>query len=298
MDTVDVSAGSRRDAGLGVLLVLTSAVAWSTMGLFVRMLPDVDLWNVVFWRCIFGGPSVVAIAMIERRRWSFDWRRTMAPAGVATTTLIATGLFSSIYSMQNTTIANGCVIYATVPFMAAILAWVWFRESPGISTIVSAFVATAGVVVTVSGTLAAGGGHLKGDLAMVYVAFAIAMMTVIMRRYRETPLLEPVALAGLVAAFLAFFFAKPLTVPLDKVMLLGLFGIITQGFALGIYAMGARRLPAAQATLLSSAEMPMAPLWVWLFFNEMPAMETFAGGALVLAAILGNIIVKLRTSLE
>lgn len=58
--------------------------------------------------------------------------------------------------------------------------------------------------------------------------------------------------------------------------------------------MGARRLPAAQATLLGSAEMPMGPLWVWLFFNEMPATETFAGGALVLAAILGNIVVELR----
>ena len=44
------------------------------------------------------------------------------------------------------------------------------------------------------------------------------------------------------------------------------------------------------------AEMPMAPLWVWLFFNERPAMETFAGGALVLVAILGNIILELRTS--
>jgi len=217
----------------------------------------------------------------------------MAPAGVATTALIATGLFSSIYSMQNTTIANGCVIYSIVPFMAAILAWVWFRERPSVSTVVCAFVAIAGVILTVSGTLAAGGGHLKGDLAMVYVAFAIAMMTVILRRYRETPMLESVALAGFVAAFFAFFFASPLNIPLSDVALLGLFGIITQGVALGIYAMGARRLPAAQATLLSSAEMPMAPLWVWLFFNEMPATETFVGGALVLAAILGNVVVEL-----
>lgn len=128
------------------------------------------------------------------------------------------------------------------------------------------------------------------------VAFAIAMMTVIMRRYRETPMLEAVALAGFIAAFFAFFFAVPFAVPLGEVALLSLFGIITQGVALGIYAMGARRLPAAQATLLSSAEMPMAPLWVWLFFNEMPAMETFAGGALVLVAILGNIVVELRAS--
>lgn len=161
-----VDAGSH-DAWLGILLVLTSALAWSTMGLFVRMVPDVDMWNVVFWRCIFGGPSIIALAMIERKRWSFEWRRTMAPAGIGITSLIATGLFASIYSMQNTTIANGGVIYSTVPFMAAILAWLWFRERPGVSTIFCTFAAIVGVVVTVSGTVNAGGGHLKGDLAMV-----------------------------------------------------------------------------------------------------------------------------------
>ncbi|RVD61582.1 DMT family transporter [Mesorhizobium sp. M2D.F.Ca.ET.185.01.1.1] len=293
-DAVDVNTGNRGDSRLGILLVLTAALAWSTMGLFVRMLPDVDIWNVVFWRCIFGGPSIVALAMIERKRWSLDWRRTMVPAGSATTALIATGLFSSIYSMQNTTIANGGVIYSTVPFMAAVLAWLWFRERPCVSTIFCTFVAMAGVVVTVRGTVSAGGGHLKGDLAMVYVAFAIAMMTVIMRRYRDTPMLESAALGNIVAAIFAFFFAAPFSIPIGEMALLGLFGIVTQGVALGVYTMGARRLPAAQATLLSSAEMPMGPLWVWLFFSEMPAMETFAGGSLVLAAILGNIAAELR----
>ena len=38
----------------------------------------------------------------------------------------------------------------------------------------------------------------------------------------------------------------------------------------------------------------MAPLWVWIFFNEVPATETFLGGALVLAAVLWNIGMELR----
>jgi DME family drug/metabolite transporter len=289
VDGREISAGSHRDTWLGIQLVLGSAVAWSTMGMFVRMMPDVDVWTVVFWRSIFGGLSIVALAMIERKRFSFDWRRTMTPAGIAVTTLIASAIFSAIYSMQNTTIANGCVIYSTIPFMAAVLAWVWFREPPGKRTIVCTFIASAGVVATVSGTLAAGGGHLKGDLAMVYATFSVAMMTVILRRHRDTPMLESVACACFMAAVFAFFFADPFNIPTGDIVLLGIFGIVTQGGGLGIYTMGARRLPAAQAALLSSAEMPMSPLWVWIFFDEVPATATFFGGALVLAAILWNI---------
>ncbi len=58
--------------------------------------------------------------------------------------------------------------------------------------------------------------------------------------------------------------------------------------------MGARRLPSAQAALLSASEMPMSPLWVWIFFDEVPATETFIGGAFVAAAILWNIGMELR----
>jgi DME family drug/metabolite transporter len=295
LDGDERSAGNRRDTWLGLTLVLSAAVAWSTMGLFVRMAPGVDVWTVVFWRSIFGGLSIVALAMIERRRWSFNWRGTLTPAGVAITALIASGVFASIYSMQNTTIANGCVINATAPFMAAVLAWLWFRERPGLRTIVCTVIAGAGVIVTVSGTIAAGGGHLKGDLAMVYSTFALTMMTVITRRYRDTPMLESVALACLMAAAIAWLVGDPFTIPTGQMALLGIFGIVTQGGGLGVYTMGARRLPAAQASLLTSAEMPMAPLWVWIFFDEVPAVETFIGGALVLAAILLNIGLELRS---
>lgn len=283
------SARGRRDIWIGVALVLCSAVAWSTMGFFVRLMPGVDTWTVVFWRCVFGGLSIAALAMMERRRFRLDWRGTLTLPGLAVTALLASGLFASIYSMQNTTIANGCVINATAPFMTAALAWIWFRERPGLNTILCTVIAMAGVIITVRGTLAAGGGNLKGDLAMVYGTFALASITVIMRRYRDTPMLESVALAGAVAAMIAFLFADPFALPVRDIGLLGLFGVITQGGGLGVYTMGARRLPSAQASLLTSAEMPMAPLWVWIFFDEVPADETFIGAALVLTAIFLNI---------
>ena len=250
MDSRDI-ASSRRETWLASRWCLCAAVGWSTMGLFVRMMPGVDVWTVVFWRSIFGGLSIIVLAMVERRRLSFEWRRTLTAPGMAITVLIASGVFASIYSMQNTTIANGCVINATAPFMTAVLAWLWFRERPGATAIICTFIAMTGVAITVSGTIASGGGHLKGDLAMVYGTFALAMTTVIMRRYRDTPMLESVAIACLVAAAFASLFAKPFAIPGSDMLLLGLFGVVTQGGGLGLYMMGARRLPSAQAALLT-----------------------------------------------
>lgn len=286
---------AKRSIAIGMTLVLLSAVAWSTSGFFARIVP-VDIWTVLSWRSLFGCLSIVVLAMIERKRLVFDWQRAFTPAGIAMMLLNATGMTAFVYALQNTTIANVTVIYATLPFITAILAWLWFRERAERRTIVGSLVAGAGVAITVGGTIAIGGAtHLLGDLAALYLTVSFAFMTVIMRRYRETPMLESVGIACLLMAVLSAFLGDPFSLSVGQVSWLAAFGIVTQGGGLGIYTMGARRLPSAQAALLSASEVPLSPLWVWIFFNEVPATETFIGGALVLGAILWNIGAELRT---
>ncbi|MEZ5831746.1 MAG: DMT family transporter [Dongiaceae bacterium] len=286
--------GAKRSAAIGVGFVLLSAFAWSTSGFFARIVP-VDIWTVLSWRSLFGCLSIVALAMIERKSLSFDWRRAFMPAGIFMMLLNATGMTSFVYALQNTTIANVTVIYATMPFITATLAWLWFRERAERRTIVGSLVAGAGVAITVGGTIAIGGGaHLLGDLAALYLTVSFAFMTVIMRRYRETPMLESVGTACLLMAVIAAFLGDPFSLSIGQISWLAAFGIVTQGGGLGIYTIGARRLPSAQAALLSASEVPLSPLWVWIFFDEVPATETFIGGGMVLGAILWNIGAELR----
>jgi drug/metabolite transporter (DMT)-like permease len=293
-ERLSATGASRRSVVTGMLLVLASAFAWSTMGFFVRMVP-VEIWIVIFWRSIFGGLSIIALAVFERRRLAFEWRQLVSPAGIVIVALVVTGMLAAIYSMQNTTIANVTVIYATLPFMSAVLAWLWFREHPGRRPLLCSLVAGAGVTITVGGTIASGGGHLSGDFAAVYMTFTMALFTVILRRYRGTPMLESVSLGCLALAVICLFVSDPFTISAGEVGWLAAFGIVTIGGGAGLYTSGARLLPSAQAALLSASEVPMSPLWVWMFFDEVPARETFIGGALVLGAILWNIMAELRT---
>ena len=289
------TAAADRSVAIGIALVLSSAVAWSTAGFFARMVP-VDIWIVVFWRGIFGGLSIAALAMIERRRFGFDFKRAFSLGGIALILISATGKIAFLYALQNTTVANVTVLYATLPFMTAILAWLWFREKAERRTLIGSLVAGMGVLITVAGSTGLGGGHILGDLAALFMTLTMALMTVIMRRHRDVPMLEAAALSGFVAATVAFPMAEPFSIAATDILWLALFGLVTQGGGLGIYTMGARRLPSAQAALLSASEVPMSPLWVWIFFQEVPAQETFIGGGLVLAAILWNIGAELRKS--
>lgn len=284
---------AQRSITIGMVLVVASAIAWSTSGFFARTVP-IDIWVVLFWRGLFGGLSIVALAMIERRSFKFDLTKAFTPAGLAMMFISATGKLAFIYALQNTTVANVTVLYATLPFITALLAWLWFRERAGKRTMIASAVAGIGVTITVVASAGLGGGNILGDMAAIYMTVTMAMMTVIMRRHREVPMLESAAMSGFVAAALSLFFCDPTVATWTEIGWLALFGIITQGGGLGIYTMGARRLPSAQAALLSASEVPLSPLWVWIFFAEVPALATFAGGGLVLGAILWNISAELR----
>jgi len=291
-----IGAAAKRGMAIGIILVLSSAVAWSTAGFFARVAP-VDIWVVLFWRSAFGGLSIVALAIIEKKGFALEWRRAFTQAGITMVILSGIGMASFIYALQNTTIANVTVIYATLPFITAILAWFWFQEHVQGRTLIGSAMAGVGVAITVGGTVVIGGGsHLLGDLAALCLTVTFALMTVLMRRHREAPMLESVALSGFLMAVVALCIRNPFTISYSDIAWLAVFGVVTQGGGLGLYTMGARQLPAAQAALLSASEVPMAPLWVWIFFYEVPARETFIGGALVLAAIVWNISADLRKS--
>ncbi|HEX6120396.1 MAG TPA: DMT family transporter, partial [Dongiaceae bacterium] len=278
-------AGTDRGATVGMALVLCSALAWSTSGFFARTVP-IDIWIVLFWRGVFGGLSIAALAIIEKRSLAVQWRRAFTPAGIALFMISATGKTAFIFALQNTTVANVTVIYATLPFITAILAWLWFRERAQRRTLIGSLVSGIGVLITVGGSTGLGGGHILGDLAALFMTFTMAIMTVIMRRHREVPMLEAAALSGFAIAVVALPLCDPFSASATDILWLAAFGIVTQGCGLGIYTIGARRLPSAQAALLSASEVPMSPLWVWIFFSEVPARATFIGGGCVLAAIL------------
>jgi drug/metabolite transporter (DMT)-like permease len=73
---------------------------------------------------------------------------------------------------------------------------------------------------------------------------------------------------------------------------------VTQGLGLGLYTIGARRIPSVQAALLSATEVPFSPLWVWIFFAEVPPAASFIGGALVVGAIAWHILGEMRRNVS
>ena len=89
-------------------------------------------------------------------------------------------------------------------------------------------------------------------------------------------------------------FGRPMQVQPVDLAQLAIFGALTMGGGMALFTVGARRIPSAQAALLGALETPLAPLWVWLAFAEVPPTATFIGGGLIIAALAWHFAGELR----
>src|SRR5207248_4272698 len=177
-------------------------------------------------------------------------------------------------------------------FVTAGLAWLVLSEKATASVLAASGVALAGVVVTLTG--ARFGGSLLGQLVAFLMTVSMAFMAVIVRRHREIALFPALGLSAWMAAFVSFWFCSPFDVSSFDLAMLAVFGITQSALGLTLFSIGSRMIPAAEATLLTALDVPLAPLWVWLAFSEVPSLYTLAGGAIVLSAAFRHMGYEMR----
>jgi drug/metabolite transporter (DMT)-like permease len=276
----------------GVAITLSSAVAWSTGGFFVRLIP-LDLWTMLGWRSLFGLLSILAFAVWQKGPRGLEFARLLNLPGALVVLCSAIGTICFISSTMLTSVANVAVLYATLPFMTAGLAWFWLRERPSLRTLTASTAALAGVAIMAWGSIH--GGHLLGDGIAVAMTLLTGGMAVTVRRHRDIPILEAVIVGCAITMTTGLMLGEPRAVTPTDLSWLAVFGAITMGLGMAMFTMGARRIPSAQAALLGAVETPLAPLWVWIGFSEVPSLATFIGGGLILAALIWHFASELRT---
>ena len=279
---------TRAQHHLAILLVVLAATAWSTAPYFVRLLPY-DSWTILFWRGVFGTALIVLVLLaIQGRRSLLADFSSMGARGWLVAALSTLGMTAFVPALQFTSAANVAVINATGPFVTAGLAWIWLREASSPRTLIASAVALCGVAIIVGG--AHGGSDFRGIALAGLMTVAIAAMTVVVRHNRQTPMAAASALSSLLGSVVSIPFAQSIAsvAPHDLLTFVGFGFQIAIG--LTFFIVGSRFLPSGQAALIATLETPLMPFWIWLAFSDVPALHQLIGGALVLGAVIADII--------
>ena len=280
----------------GLMFVFSAGVLWSTVGLGIRLIEDATVWQILFYRSISLTILLYTVIRWRTRRDPFTlvWRAGLVGAIAAMSLVFAYS--GAIFSMQTTSVANAMLLFATAPFMAAMLSWVVLRERVRGTTWVAVLFAIGGIAVMVSDQT--GASTVLGSLAALGSALAFACFTVALRAGKSVEMLPAVFLSGLFALLMmgsiCLITGDGLVLSrFDGGIALGM-GVFQVGAGLVMFTLGSRSLPAAELALLSLAEVVLGPVWVWLFLGETVGLNTLIGGGILLAAIVGNVLIGIR----
>ncbi|HVI88185.1 MAG TPA: DMT family transporter [Dongiaceae bacterium] len=287
-----MTSEDRKQHRLGLAYVALSALLWSLSGMFMLSIKT-DLMTILCLRGLVSGASVMIIfAVVERGRAIRVLRQIRGPT-LAAAVLAGASMICGLGAIHYASVAEAMVIYATAPFMTAGIAYLFIREKASRGTLIASFVACCGVLYMVADNVGSGGSLLGKCLAVV-MALTVAGLATVMRHYRNVQMLPAMAGGSFMCSLVTVWFIHLQSITATDLWLIGLFGVVQNGCGLALYVVGARRISAASASLLTALEVPFTPLWTWIFMNDVPSRATQIGGAIVLLALFGHILIEIR----
>ena len=282
--------GGRTSHVRGLALALSATVFWSMAGLLIRLIGEATSWHIILYRS-FGALVMIAcmLAIIHRGRVVEVIRLAGWPAVLAGVCSSASSVLF-ILALSRVTVANATFMGGITPFLAALGAQVFLGERVPRRAWGAMGVAAIGVTLMLGGGLALG--QLSGNLFALGSAVTFAGHALFLRLNRQSDMLPAVLYAacfGVIFGLLALG-ASGLSprIPSRDLALALTMGVVQLGGGLVLYTRASRHLPAAELQLVATAELVMAPLWVWVGVREAPGAATLVGGALIILAILAQ----------
>jgi drug/metabolite transporter, DME family len=279
----------------GLLAVLGAAVLWSSGGLFIKWV-SLDAFGVTMWRSAF---AAVTIAVCYRTGLLRPLKATPIEWLIAISYAVMLLLF--VMATKLTTAANAIFLQYTAPLH--VLAWgsLLINERPSRLDVGALSVAFAGMALFFVGRL--DGDDAAGNLCALGSGVGFALFLTLLRRPECGPLTRPRAMvlgnlllvAGTVIYNISRREGAAFTPGAGDLAGLLVLGILQIGLAYVFFAYGIARVRVLYAALIGMLEPVLNPVWVFLFLGETPGWWAVAGGAVIVAAVVGRTIISERS---
>ena len=272
-------------------IVLLAGIFWSFGAYVVR---HIDQPQLVPWQYLFTRGIVIFILLNvylflnEGIKFYKNYLK-IGISGFIGGLGLATAMITFIWSITNTTAAITLLCLAAMPFITALLGFLFLKERISFTVWISIIVAAFGICV-----MAYGNNEKNSFLGLIFglaSALGFSIFSVSLRWRKETPKFTTVALSGLFCFLFSSMFilsndANFLSTSKNEALFATHGTLVCCGLIL--YSIGSKNIPAADLTLLSLTEVIGGIFWVWLPWlgiNEVPSTNTIIGGFFIFIAI-------------
>ena len=275
----------------GLALTSLGVFIMSLESLFIKF-TTVSPFLFSFYIGIFMFISMFSTFIFKEKAVLKKALNTNLPMMIVCAILMGTSNIFFITAVKTTTVANVVIIFSTAALFSALFAYLFYKEKITKNIIIASFFMFVGLFIIFNDKLEIG--SIEGNIYALFCTALFATSYVLLSRYKDMNRVILTAFSGLALSIIAFFFCDELAIDFRTLAVVMIMGLLISPISRVLLGTGAKYIRASEVSLLMIIETIMAPIWVWIFLNEVPSSYTFIGGSIIIATLIINSIYTLK----
>ena len=268
----------------GYILLLFGGFCLSWGGFIIRSFEEASIWQILFLRSFFFLLALIAFLFVTYKKNTFNIIKESGLPGLLGGFVLSFSFVAFVVAMSNTTVANVVFIISTQTMFLAIFGYFYLKEKVSLIGLISILLAMSGIIIMVGDSIS--GGSLFGNIVALAIPINFAILVMIIRKNTKVDMVPAIFYSGIFSLIYGFFLAESFEFTKHDLWMGFLLGVPQLAVSFICITIGSRTVESATVGILMLMETLCAPLWVWLFLNEIPPISVFIGGAVIISAII------------
>ena len=186
--------------------------------------------------------------------------------------------------MVSTYFANVVFLISTQTMFLAVFGYFYLKEKVSLISFIAITFSMIGIVIMVGDSLSTG--SLFGNLVALAIPFNFAILVMVIRKNASLDMIPAILYSGIFSSIYGFFLSDSLYFTNHDIFMGFLLGVPQLALGFICITIGSRTTASALIGLLMLTETLCAPIWVWIFLNEIPPLSVFIGGFIIILALI------------
>ena len=268
----------------GYILLLFGGFCLSWGGLIIRSFEEASVWQILLLRSFFFVIALIFFLLLTYKRDAFKIIKESGFPAMIGGFFLSLSFVAFVIAMTNTTVANVVFIISTQTVFLAIAGYFILKEKVTFIAFVSIILAMIGIGVMFSDSVATG--SFFGSLVALAIPINFSILVMIIRKHPNLDMVPAIFYSGIFSCIYGLIFSESFSISYHDIFMGFILGVPQLAFGFICITIGSKTTRATTIGLLMLTETIFAPIWVWIFLNEIPTLGVIIGGILVITAII------------
>ena len=268
----------------GYILVCFGGFCLSWGGFIIRSFEQASVWQILFLRSFFFLLGLIVFLLIVHKKNTITKIKASGLPALLGGFVLSFSFIAFVVAMSNTTVANVVFIISTQTMFLALFGFFYLKEKVSLIGSLSIFLAMSGIFIMVGDSVSSG--SLFGNLVALAIPINFAILVMIIRKYKNLDMVPAIFYSGIFSCLYGLILSNSFNFTFHDILMGFLLGVPQLALGFICITIGSRTTPSATIGLLMLSETLFAPIWVWIFLNEVPPISVFLGGVIIILAII------------